>query len=220
MLSAALPFVGNILGGSSASDTAGQAAAIQAQTSQAAIDEQRRQFDALMKNLQPFITAGGQALTEQQKLLGLAGAPAQKAALTALESSPQMKALVAQGENAILQNAAATGGLRGGNVQGALAQFRPQVLSQLIESRYGNLGGLSQLGQSSAAGVGSAGMASAANIGNILGQMGTNQANAILGQGAIRQNTFSDLAGLAGKIFAPGGGGGGVLGGLGKIFGF
>ena len=55
--------------------------------------------------------------------------------------------MVQQGQDAILQNASAIGGLRGGNTQAALAQFRPALLSQLIAEQYNRLGGLSSLGQ-------------------------------------------------------------------------
>ncbi len=56
------------------------------------------------------------------------GMEAQQGAISGLEGSPIFQALARQGEDAILQNASATGGLRGGNVQGALGQFRPAAL--------------------------------------------------------------------------------------------
>jgi len=66
------------------------------------------------------------------------------------------------GEDAILRNASATGGIRGGNVQGALAQFRPNLLNQLIEAQYGKLAGLTTLGSSSAQNLLNTGSAAAA----------------------------------------------------------
>ncbi|WP_449405980.1 hypothetical protein [Massilia phosphatilytica] len=39
------------------------------------------------------------------------------------DPAPRFQALQQQGNDAILANASATGGLRGGNVQGALGQF-------------------------------------------------------------------------------------------------
>lgn len=95
---------------------------------------------------QPLIDTGTSAMNQQLALSGGAGPDAQRAAIMALQSSPEFAALTQQGENAILQNASATGGLRGGNTQAALAQFRPAMLSQLIEQQYGRLGGLSNLG--------------------------------------------------------------------------
>lgn len=94
----------------------------------------------------PLIGAGRSAIDQQLALTGAAGPQAQQAAIAAISGSPEMVALQRQGEQAILQNASATGGLRGGNTQGALAQFRPALLSQLINQRYQQLGGLSGLG--------------------------------------------------------------------------
>jgi hypothetical protein len=99
-----------------------------------------------------------------------------------------------------LQQAAATGGLRGGNIQAALAQFRPQVLSGLIEQQYGRLGGLTQLGQASAAGVGSAGMQTGTNVSNLIQQQGAAQAGGALAQGQTWGNVFGNVAQYGGLI--------------------
>lgn len=164
------------------SKAAESAAGAQERAAQMGMDEQRRQFDATQKLLQPYTQAGAPALQQQQAFLGLGGAPAQQQAIQGIEQSPQMQAMMQQGENAMLQNASATGGLRGGNIQGALAQFRPQLLNQLINQQYERLGGLTSLGQASAAGVGAAGMQTGENIANLLGQQGAAQAGGIMGQ--------------------------------------
>ena len=205
-------------------------------SSQLAIDEQRRQFDAVQKILQPFVAAGGGALgayapyqaagagalptlqqfaaggapafEQQQALLGLRGPEAERAAIQRISGGEQFKALAQQGEESLLQRASATGGLRGGNIQAALGQFRPALLSNLIEKQYGQLGGLAatggtvaqnlatagmgatgelaRIGQASAAGVGSAGTAAGTNIGNIYGAEGTNIAKLLGEQGAAQ----------------------------------
>lgn len=124
------------------------------------------------------------SLQQQQDLLGLNGADAQGRAISGIENSPYFSGLVKQGENAILQNASATGGLRGGNTQGALAQFRPQMLAAAIADQYQRLGGLTSLGQNAAAGVGNAGQNAANANSALLGQVGAAQAGGILGQAA------------------------------------
>ena len=179
------------------SNAASKAADIQSQAAQAgiaqtgtsaqlAIDEQRRQFDAVQKLLAPYAAAGTPALQAQQSLLGLQGPEAERAAIERISGGETFQALAGQGEEALLQRASATGGLRGGNIQGALAQFRPQLLSSLIEQQYGRLGGMTSLGQASAAGVGSAGMQTGANIGNIYSAQGTNIARLLGEQGAAQ----------------------------------
>ena len=119
----------------------------QAAAADASVAEQQRQFDEAKKLLAPYVAVGEPALAElagyadfgpqaiqqQAALAGLQGPQAQQAAITAIEQSPLFQAQVRQGEEALLQQASATGGLRGGNIQGALAQFRPQMLQQQIE---------------------------------------------------------------------------------------
>ena len=157
------------------------AAGAQAAAAQGGIDEERRQFDAIQALLKPFITGGTGAFTAQQNLIGLGGPEAQAKMLAELQASPEFKAITDQGENAILSNASATGGLRGGNVQAALAQFRPRVLSQLIEQRFGQLGTIAGMGQASATGQAAMGMQQGQNIAGLLGQIGQAQAGGILG---------------------------------------
>ena len=221
-----------LVSGMMQADAASSAAGAQSAAAQAGIDEQRRQFDAVKQLLQPFVAAGtgaigglspfaaagAPALEQQQALVGLRGPEAERAAIERIQGGETFKSLTSQGEEALLQRASATGGLRGGNVQGALAQFRPQLLSSLIEQQYGRLGGLTalgerstqnlaQLGQSSAAGVGTAGLQTGTNVANLLGQQGAAQAGAEIAQGkayaAIPTAISSGLGiftGLGGKF--------------------
>lgn len=186
-------------------DAARDAARAQGEASEAGIAEQRRQFDAIQELLAPYAEGGEEALQAQRALIGLAGQREQDQAIKALESSPQFSALVDQGEEAILQNASATGGLRGGNAQAALAQFRPQMLSNLIQQQYQNLGGLTSVGQNAAAQTGNAGMNAADQITNLYGQQGAAQAGAALASGQATSQFANQLAGLAGLYATTGG---------------
>ncbi|ENV30865.1 hypothetical protein [Acinetobacter baumannii] len=181
-------------------NAANQAADAQIQSNQAAIDEQKRQFDAIQELMKPYVNAGTGALAGQQDLLGLNGASKQQGAIDAINNSQAMQTYMQQGENAILQNASATGGLRGGNTQSALSQFRPQLLNQLINQQYQNLGGLTSIGQNAAAGVGNAGMQSANNIGNLLQQSGAAQAGNALAQGQATANQWAGIGNLVGQL--------------------
>lgn len=186
------------------SKASAKAADVQSEASQAGIDEQRRQFDKMVQLLSPYTQAGSGSLKAQQNLLGLGGAAAQKAAISGIEQSPYFQATAKQGESAILQNASATGGLRGGNTQGALAQFRPQLLNQLVQQQYQNLGGITSLGQNSAAQTGNAGMQSASNIGNLLAQGGSAQAGGIIGAQNSQNQLIGNLVGLGGAAIGAG----------------
>jgi len=211
---------GSLLQGSAAQRASGQ----QAAAAQAGIEEQRRQFEAMRASLAPFQQAGTEALggfapfqqaglqafEQQQALAGLRGQPQQQQAISALEQSPLYQSLAKQGEEAILQRASATGGLRGGNVQAALAQFRPAMLQQLIDQQYQRLGGfagtglgvttqLAGMGQSSAAMQGQGGMGMASNIGNLLAQQGQAQAGGTLGTAQGIGQLFNVPSQIAGQ---------------------
>lgn len=189
--------IGGITGAKQAGEAAERAGQAQAGAAQAGIEEQRRQFDALIELMAPYVQAGQGAMGQQQALIGLQGAEAQKQAISGFEQSPLFQAMTQQGENAILQNASATGGLRGGNVQGALAQFRPQALNALIEQQYGRLGGLSSMGQASAAGQAASGLTSASNISNLLANQGAALAGSQMAKGGVTRQTFGDMLGIA-----------------------
>jgi hypothetical protein len=223
-----------------------QAAEMQVEAQQSAISEQRSQFDAIQELLRPYVEAGNPDLTQpyiqagpgalqgMQGLAGLRGNAEQQAAIEQIKQSAQYQELARQGEQGILQNAAATGGLRGGNVQAALSQFRPALLNQLIESQYGKLAGLTslgatssgnllQLGQAAAAGTAAAGQQSAQNIGNLMVGQGQAQAAGIVGAAQAKaQGLSSAIGSLSGgfqnqMLFSAlntGGGGGGGFGGL------
>jgi hypothetical protein len=152
--------------------------------------------------LEPYVAAGGPALEAQMGALGLRGAEAQQAYVSEQEQSPIFQALARQQEEAILQNASATGGLRGGNVQGALAQFRPALLNQFLEQQYGRLGGMTALGQQSAAGVGTSGMQSAGAISDLFGQAGAARAGSALGVGQALSGPFNLASSLGGMMAA------------------
>lgn len=166
--------------------------------------------------------AGPQAFMQQQALMGMLGPQAQQDQINAISNSPMMAEMIRQGESAMLQNASATGGLRGGNLQGALAQFRPEILNQLIDQQYSRLGGIAGmggnlaqflassgqnvaqniagLGQASAAGTGAAGMNSASNIANLLSESGAAQgaAKSVTGMGFL-QGVLGRAIGTAGN---------------------
>ena len=254
----ALTVGGGLIGSSMTASATKSASETQAGAAQAGIDEQRRQNEAVQQLLAPYVQAGSgalgayapyqqagagavptlqqyaqagaPALEQQQALIGLRGPEAQRQAIAGISGGEQFKALTEQGEGALLSGASATGGLRGGNIQGALAEFRPRLLNELINQQYGRLGGLAatggnvagslassglsatgelaRIGQASAAGVGTAGTQTGANIANLLGNQGAAMAGADIAQG----RAFGSIpSGIAGGL--------GIFRGLGGTFG-
>ena len=159
--------------------------------------------------LQAAIQQQMQAQQAQQAGMGTADQQ-QAAAVAKFENSPYYQAITRQAENAILQNSAATGGLRGGNIQGALSSTRPILLQNLIDKQLANLSGLTSIGQNAAAGVGNAGMQTGQQVGAALGQMGAAQAGGILGQSNATIGALGNIGGLFAQryggntsLFAP-----------------
>jgi len=221
-------------------EAAKQAAGTQAGAAQAGISEQRTAFDKLQTLLQPYVDVGKPAITglkpyaeagvpafeQQQALIGLRGPEAERAAIERISGGARFQEMAQQGEEALLQNASATGGLRGGNIQGALAQYRPALLSSLIEQQYGKLGGLAdigretqtnlaKIGQASAAGVGAQGVTTSTNVANLLGQQG----QAIAGGQVGQAKAYGQMLNLPAQFLGMQMGAGGKAGmGFGSLF--
>lgn len=207
-----------LLGGSMQASASKEAAEIQAAAQYQALEEQRRQFNIATGQLEPFAfgSDGGPTIRSLQltstpflgneagrqllALLGVTGGSpdlaniVEKAEIAKIEQSPTFREKVRQGEEALLQRASATGGLRGGNIQAALAQFRPQLLSQEIDKRISQLGSIAGAGSeqalqalnlrgAAAARQAASGVQFGQNIGQTLGNIGAAQSQASLSGG-------------------------------------
>lgn len=203
--------VGGVMSANAQKKAGQQAANAQETAALAGVDEQRRQFDALQQLLSPFVNAGTSALNGQLDLAGRNGDDAQAAAIQALQRSPQFTSALALGENRLLANASATGSVRGGNTQAALAQFSPQLLAASINDQYARLGGLTTLGANAAAGVGSAGMQTGDAVTRLLAQQGSARAGAAMSQGRSNVGYANAISSAFGAYAGFGGTFGGGL---------
>lgn len=140
----------------------------------------------------PYGSAADQAAqaAPQSSAPSADAATLQQQAIDQLKNSPLFQSLYNTGKDGILANAAATGGLRGGNTENSLARFGGDTLAQVIQNQVANLGGLANSGQSAAGSVGNSNSASTSAISNLLQQQGAAQAGGILG------TTQADNAGL------------------------
>lgn len=152
--------------------------------------------------------ARADALQVSSPYAGMTGAEAQQAAISKISESPLLQELTRQGEQAILQQSAATGGLRGGNIQGALAQFRPRMLQDEIDKQYSRMAQLSGLGQQSI--LGSPTTASQAyptgtgvdtSIAQLYSQLGQSNAANALAQGQATGQMWSNIGQAVGYGF-------------------
>ena len=196
---------------------ASKASKAQIRAARIAAAEQRRQFNVLQAQLSPYTTAGRQALSPLMALTGASGDNAQRQAIEAIQQGPEYQLAMKQGEDTILGNAAATGGLRGGNTQRSLGTLGPAVLQNVINNRYGRLGSIVNLGQSSAAGVGAAALQTGQGIANTHMASGAARAGGYMAAGHALSNFANSIPSalilgnsqLRNEILGTGGAGGG-----------
>jgi hypothetical protein len=113
-----------------------------------------------------------------------------KSIIDRAQESPFYTTAVQRGEDAVLRNASATGGLRSGNAQSALADVNQSALLSAYQDQLSGLQGLSSL-PSNANNIANL----TAGIGSTLAQGQVASANAA---NAAGQNTFNNLIGLGG----------------------
>lgn len=185
-----------VVGGIAQDRAASKAAKAQKSASKAGIANERDQFAQIQALLKPYVDAGDQATEAQRAFLGLLGDTEQRKAIQSVQSGQEYQTLIKQGEESILQNASATGGLRGGNTQAALSEFRPQLLNQLLNERFQKLGDVAARGQASAAGQANLQANSAGNISGLLGQIGSANAGRALATGQAVSGVANSVATL------------------------
>lgn len=206
-------FVGGLLGGGKAKKASRKADAALIEYLNKGIAEQTRQFDITNEQFRPYLEAGTAALGQQGDLAGLNGTGVQASAIEALKASPLFASLFNTGEEAILQNASATGGLRGGDTQRSLADFGSDTLTKTILQQLGVLGDISGRGQSATGTLGALGANKADAITNLLGQQGQTKYSGLLTRGGITAGQFNSAGSFLDSILSAAVGAGAGPGG-------
>ncbi|MEI6088673.1 MAG: hypothetical protein WCR66_13860 [Bacteroidota bacterium] len=179
----------NAYGSSNASDAAENAANIQAQYGQNAINEQRRQFDINQKNQEPFLKTGQAANTQLNYGLGLGGADQTSGQMGAsgsllkpftmadYQQDPGYQFRLSEGQKA-LDRASAAGGkyFSGGAIKG-LTDYNQNSASNEYQNAYNRYNTNQTNTYNRLAGVSGAGQTAANNLGTT-GQENTNQISA------------------------------------------
>lgn len=183
-----MSFVGDLWDGITGK-TAAEASTEAADTS---VAFQREALDYLKQSQEPLLQAQQFGLSGLMDYYG----GNQQGLIDQVQSSPFYSSMVDQGEEAVLRNAAATGGLRSGATQQALAQNSQNVLQGLVNQQLGGLQTLSGY-QPNTSGVASM----TSGIGSTLaqGQLGAAQA-----QQAGLGNVMSLGGSLLGGLFGAG----------------
>lgn len=205
--------VGSLIGGGKGKKASKKAEAAQLEYLNKALGEQRRQFDLTRSDYAPYLATGLSGLDQLGDLIGVNGADAQSAGLVNIQNSPELAALIRNGEEAVLQNASATGGLRGGNIQTGLANFRADTFANQLQTQIARLAGLAGLGQGATDSVSAFGQQKANNVSNLFGQMGDVRAGGLLTRGGINNQLWNNAGSFLDNV-ANGGDLGSKLTGL------
>jgi len=183
---------------SQAADKAGQ---LQSDAAMAGIESQEAMFNKALELQQPYREAGYSAVGGLQALTD----PVQRARmLEDYYAGDEYASLAQQVEQQQLRNAAATGGLRGGQNQAALASISPMLGQKYLANQQNQLTGLANLGMGAASQGASGAQQFGAQKSALQQQAGQAAAQSGLTQAGIWGNTMSGLGGL---MFSAGMGG-------------
>jgi hypothetical protein len=179
---AVLSGVGSYLGGKAAARGAENAANVSAAAQREQL-EYLKEINALPQELKE------QALKKYGSLFGIGGDPsAQGEMIDRAKSSPMYSEIMGglqAGEESIMRNAAMTGGLRSGNVQGALADYATQLKNKALTDAYNQqLSGLTGIANLPT---------NEASIGQTMANIGNTRAQGILGAGQAKQAMYQNL---------------------------
>ena len=178
------------------SKAASQANQQQQDGTNAAVNENRRQFDINQGNQQPYLDAGKKALGDLQLGIDtpLSGADAM--------AEPGYQFGLKQGQLGIDRKASAMGGRYSGAALKAASQYNTDYASgqydkvyQRRQDRLNRLAALAGVGQTATQQVGSVGQATASRVGSLYSGQGDANAAATIAQGNIWSGAINKLGG-------------------------
>ena len=181
---------GSLIGGAASVFGAGKAADAQAAGSQAAVDEQRRQFNTVMRLTKPQRKIGRQAINELSQVFGFKG----NKGLDAFEASPDFEFRRGEGLEGIAQTLGAGGaGAFSGNALRGMIDFNSNLASGEFSNFVNRRLALAGLGQTANSDAGSAALTTGANTGNALINQGNARQSGILGATSAISGTIKDI---------------------------
>ncbi len=172
-----------------------QSQAVQ-QSTDRATDVQLQMFDKQQELMKPYMTAGQSAIGGLQTLVNQQQTPFSFDANTYMRS-PEYAMLQQQYEDAALRNASATGGLRSGGSQVALASIAPQLMQQgranaVNEYSLNRAADMDKFNQQM--GLVGLGLGSAQQVGSAAGQFGQLAGNNYIRAGQAMSDKYGNYA--------------------------
>ena len=210
-------FVGDITGSNKQVKAAQNAANIQAAAADKSSQIQKDMFEQVRGDLNPYRTAGSDALAQLMGKMQPNGFFNQTYQGQDIYDDPSYQFRVNQGNNAIQGGAAAQGGLLSGATLKALQNYGQEAASQEYQNaynrfnadqtnQYNRLSNLVGIGQNAAAQTGNAGTQTAQAIANNTMQGANSQAAGTIAAGNKQANAFGALLSgglMAGKLMNP-----------------
>jgi hypothetical protein len=194
------------------SSAAGDAANTEANAANNASQVQLGMFNKTQANEAPYLAAGGNALTALQTGLGIGpgtngsgtGPLNKPFTLSDFQNSPGYQFQVQQGENAVLNNKSALGGVNSGNTLKALTSYGQGVANQdywnaynayvnAQNQKFGQLQTVAGSGQNAAGNLGALGTQVGASVGNNIVNAGNASAAGTVGSANAISNGINGL---------------------------
>ncbi|MCC7462093.1 MAG: hypothetical protein IT480_06470 [Gammaproteobacteria bacterium] len=189
---AAISVTGSMIAGNQAKKAAQGAANAQYYADQAAIAEQRRQYDQTREDNAPWRLAGEAALNRLQD------------PRASFQASPGYQFAFDQGQQAVERARAATGNLASGNTLTELTRYGQGMASQEYGNWWNQQAGLAGVGQNAVNQITQAGMNSANNISSALQDQGDARASGINAAGNANANMIGSFFDAAGNLVTRG----------------
>ena len=200
--------IGSVTGANKQAKAAQNAANIQAEAAEKASQIQKDMFEQVRSDLNPYRTAGNDALAQLMGKMQPNGFFNQTYSGQDIYDDPSYQFRVNQGTNAIQGGAAAQGGLLSGATLKALQNYGQESASQEYQNAYNRFNAdqtnqynrfynLVGMGQNAAAQTGNAGTQTAQAIANNTMQGANSQAAGTIAAGNRTANTFNAVLNVA-----------------------
>lgn len=184
-----------VYSGNKSAQAARDAANIQAQSGQAAIEEARAAREQSRADLQPFTQFGASQLTPLAQMISPQGQ------VDYLQNNPIFQASLKNMNEQVLNNAAVRGRLNAGDTRQRFADNFQAAALPLLSYQTNNLFNAAQLGQASAAGQANSALTTGANIGGTLTDIGNARAAGLVGERNAKNQVFRDLTGAITSVY-------------------
>lgn len=185
----------SIYSGNKAANAAKDAARMQSQSGQAAIEEARAAREQSRADLQPYAQFGQSQLTPLAQIISPQGQ------VDYLENNPIFQASLKNMNDQVLNNAAVRGRLNAGDTRQRFADNFQAAALPLLSYQSNNLFNAANMGQASAAGQANNSLTTSANIGNTLTGIGNAQAAGLVGAANAKAGMIKDITGGLTSIY-------------------